>query len=157
MALGFSERDETFCCRQPRAEAPPALPVGGALLGQNKPLISLSSSLPIDFPSVQKEGFDLGISPPLIPKLNNSSWGFPSDPKLQQHSRAPVRNSSIQLQKKNQKTKASVFVYCKQGHWQHTACSRACIGSITLLKWFFSIKMAVENGVHVSTAIRQRI
>lgn len=153
MALGFSERNEASCCCQPCAVAPPALPIRGALSGQNNQLIFLPSSLPVGFLSVQKEGFDLGISPPLIPELSSSSWGFPSNPEVQQHTRAPVWNPILQpcsIAKKKQ-PQTSISVYCKQGHWEHTACSRACIAP---LRGLFSIKMAVENGVHGSVAIR---
>lgn len=104
MALGFSERNEASCCCQPCAVAPPALPIRGALSGQNNQLIFLPSSLPVGFLSVQKEGFDLGISPPLIPELSSSSWGFPSNPEVQQHTRAPVWNPILQpcsIAKKN--------------------------------------------------------
>lgn len=124
------------------------------LSGQNNQLIFLPSSLPVGFLSVQKEGFDLGISPPLIPELSSSSWGFPSNPEVQQHTRAPVWNPILQpcpIAKKTKQPQTSISVYCKQGHWEHTACSRACIAP---LRGLFSIKMAVENGVHGSAAIR---
>lgn len=118
MALGFSERNEASCCCQPCAVAPPALPIRGALSGQNNQLIFLPSSLPVGFLSVQKEGFDLGISPPLIPELSSSSWGFPSNPEVQQHTRAPVWNPILQpcpIAKKEQTTPNLNFCVLQAG------------------------------------------